>query len=127
MTDDYTPTTEDVEVYFALGLAEYSVGNEHTLSAAHDGFRRWLAAHDAALRAEWEAERLAEPSEVEWEYRYAELLSGTMYTYGPEHTEDMSFESFEEASGARIEDTDIVVRRRPAGPWVPVNENGDAE
>ena len=61
---DYTPTTEDVEVYFALGLVEYSPGNRHTISAAHDGFRRWLAAHDAEKRAEWEAEQ----GETEWEY-----------------------------------------------------------
>ena len=51
----YTPDTEDVEVYFALGLVEYSPGNGYDLNAAHDGFRRWLAAHVAD-----EVERLAD-------------------------------------------------------------------
>lgn len=75
----YTPDTEDVEVYFALGLVEYSPGNGYDLNAAHDGFRRWLAAHVAS-----EVERLADETErrrnepvlVELDVKYAGFYAG---------------------------------------------------
>ena len=48
---EYTPDDEDVEVYFALGLCEYRVGNGGvSIDKAHDAYRAWLAAHDKALR-----------------------------------------------------------------------------
>ncbi len=48
---DYTPDDEDAEVYFALGAAEYRVGEpEIPIGDLHDGWRRWLAAHDADTR-----------------------------------------------------------------------------
>ena len=59
---DYTPTTEDV-------LEDYAIGrNEEVGAGWYDQhraeFSRWLATHDAAKRAEWEAEQ----GETEWEY-----------------------------------------------------------
>ena len=52
---DYTPTTEEVREDYALGRNEV-VGagwyDEHRVE-----FDRWLAAHDAEKRAEWEAEQ----------------------------------------------------------------------
>lgn len=63
--------------------------------------------------------------EEEWEYRYAEKLGDTEYTYGPEHDENGWFSTVEEATAARIEDTDYVVRRRPAGPVEPLPAGGD--
>ena len=63
---DYTPTTEEVREDYALGLNE-GVGagwyDEHRVE-----FDRWLAAHDAEKRAEWEAEqreRIASEIEAE--------------------------------------------------------------
>ena len=51
MSDEYTPDDEDVEVYFALGLCEYSVGNGGvSIDKAHDAYRAWLDAHDRELR-----------------------------------------------------------------------------
>lgn len=52
---DYTPTTEDV-------LEDYAIGrNEEVGAGWYDQhraeFSRWLATHDAAKRAEWEAEQ----------------------------------------------------------------------
>ncbi len=68
------------------------------------------------------------PGDDDWEYRYAEATDPVAYTYGPEHDSRGSFQTYEEASAARIEDSDLVVRRRPAGPWEPVEEapRGDA-
>ena len=52
---DYTPTTEEVREDYAIGRNE-EVGagwyDQHRTE-----FNRWLAAHDAAKRAEWEAEK----------------------------------------------------------------------
>lgn len=82
-----------------------------------------LYSEGGAVNIEEEVARalLAEIAPTEWEYRYAEVHEGgSMYTYGPEHDERGAFGSFEEASGARIEDSDIVVRRRKAGEWEPV-------
>lgn len=56
--------------------------------------------------------------EPEWEYKYAEMLGGTEHTYGDENGKP--FATWEAANLARIEDTDYVVGRRKAGPWVPV-------
>ena len=58
---EYTPDDEDVEVYFALGLCEYKVGNGGvSITKAHDAYHAWLAAHDRALR-----EQIAQKIEVE--------------------------------------------------------------
>ncbi|MGN7978222.1 hypothetical protein ACTJJ4_11675 [Microbacterium sp. 22195] len=49
---DYTPTTEEVrEQYWAAS------GDRRRGSSAWGEFDRWLAAHDAQKRAEWEAEQ----------------------------------------------------------------------
>lgn len=55
--NEWTPDDEDVEVFFALGAAEYKVGGPGlALSDAHDAYSRWIAAHDAeVLRAAREA------------------------------------------------------------------------
>ena len=63
--------------------------------------------------------------EPAWEYRYAEKLGDTEYTYGPEHDDRGWFATAEEASAARIEDTDYVVRRRPAGLVEPLPVEGE--
>jgi len=117
----YTPTMGEVRKAYAAGMRSGgAVGSAGTWRLE---FNRWLAAHDAEKRAEWEK---AEQGEVEWEYRYAEVYyGGEMYTYGPTGSPDWSFASAASAADGRVEDSDIVVRRRKAGPWVPVNENGE--
>lgn len=59
MADDYTPKTEEVCDEYATREAP---SRDHARGLA---FYRWLAAHDAALRAEWEAEQDTE--EPDWE------------------------------------------------------------
>lgn len=51
-TDEYVPSDEDIEVYYALGRVEYSPGSPITLSGAHDEFRAWLARVRREAKAE---------------------------------------------------------------------------
>ena len=60
---DYTPTTEEVQSYYVSGRAQIrrqitGVRAQDITPFSHE-FDRWLAAHDAEKRAEWEAERRA--------------------------------------------------------------------
>ena len=62
---DYTPTTEAIRgriIQRGIGWGFYGL----------DEFDRWLAAHDAEKRAEWEAEQ----SETEWEYLVSHAWDG---------------------------------------------------
>ena len=55
--------------------------------------------------------------EPEWEYRYAEIGDdGTMWTYSK--APDDEYDTFAAAYDARVDETDVVVRRVKAGPWV---------
>ena len=57
---DYTPTTEQVEFAYANDSEdEYRdpIGYPALVRQNKVAFRRWLAAHDAVKRAEWEAEQ----------------------------------------------------------------------
>lgn len=129
MTDDYTPTTQAVRLNYITANAGPYRGGEANAAAAFD---RWLAAHDAEKRAEWEAEQ----GEAEWEYGL---------TWEPDVS---GFDEPRSYSGCETELGALKVGRRlagdaqsvkvwkrpmrpaiqavPAGPWVPVNENGDA-
>lgn len=51
---DYTPTTQAVRLNYITANAGPYRGGEANAAAAFD---RWLAAHDAQKRAEWEAEQ----------------------------------------------------------------------
>lgn len=65
MADDYTPTTGEVREQFARGARGTHGGSAESAAYRHaneqNRFDRWLtamlAAHDAAKRAEWEAEQ----------------------------------------------------------------------
>lgn len=50
----------------------------------------------------------------DWEYRYAELYEHDMYTYGPD--DGGWFATIEAARAARVEDSDVIVRRLRPGP-----------
>ena len=57
---DYTPTTEEVREDYALGRNEVVGAGWYDQHRAE--FDRWLAAHDAEKRAEWEAEQGDKPA-----------------------------------------------------------------
>lgn len=42
-TDEYVPSDQDIEKFYALGRVEWSPGSDITPSGAHDEFRAWLA------------------------------------------------------------------------------------
>lgn len=52
---EYTPKTDDVREDYAIGRNEVIGAGWYSQHRAE--FDRWLAAHDAAKRAEWEAEQ----------------------------------------------------------------------
>ena len=115
---DYTPTTEDV-------LEDYAIGrNEEVGAGWYDQhraeFSRWLAAHDAEKRAEWEAEQ----GETEWEYGVSREVATPMSSR--EAAERQIELMAKKPKGYRL--TANLVRRRVA-PWLPVpdtnNESGD--
>ena len=113
MADDYTPTTAEVRERFIDGfpIDTWAVSRDQ----CGQDFDAWLAAHDAEKRAEWEAEQ----GEVEWEYAVQTRIHSIVPAYNRSVAESMVEHDLRYQSGR-------VVRRRKAGPWVPVNENGTA-
>ena len=115
---DYTPTTEEVREEYALGLNE-GVGagwyDEHRVE-----FDRWLAAHDAEKRAEWEAEQ----GETEWEYGVSREVAIPMSSR--EGAERQIERMAKRPKGYRL--TANLVRRRVT-PWVaaPDTTNNESE
>lgn len=85
---EYTPTTENVRSVFAHGGAGQSTDRRRAM------FDRWLAAHDAEVRAGVGTE------EPEWEYGVVRH-DGVMVNNGDYQVQQTH-------------------RRRKAGPWVPV-------
>lgn len=54
------------------------------------------------------------PGDDDWEYRYAEVYEDETYTYGP--GDGLWYETAEGARASRVEDSDVIVRRRKPGP-----------
>ena len=99
--NDYTPTTEAIRgriIQRGIGWGFYGL----------DEFDRWLAAHDAEKRAEWEAEQ----GETEWEYGHDCDESRATHHKNP------SPQNPWQSMGACTSATDY--RRCKAGPWLPV-------
>lgn len=107
-SDDYTPTTEEVRADFGRSLL-WPAAQSPDRTAAFD---RWLAAHVAEKRAEWEAEQ----GEPEWEYACRDDRTGSVTSVGApwmdhEYAERVTANEYPYMAG---------VRRRKAGPWLPV-------
>lgn len=120
---DYTPTTNEVRADYVRdhtrNFDSYMAGRSVASEQEHygDRFDRWLAEHDADLRAEWEAEQGTE--EPEWEYGWfcewddgsgiSRLLMGAEM-WGPK---------------GRV----FQMRRRTKapGPWVPLEQEGESD
>jgi hypothetical protein len=64
VADDYTPTTEEVREAVAEWAWSRRMFRPELSQSDGREADRWLAAHDAEKRAEWEAEQ----AETEWEY-----------------------------------------------------------
>ncbi|WP_312672852.1 hypothetical protein [Microbacterium sp.] len=103
----YTPTTEEVRDYIRAAdrvTAHMFAGSADSVEA----FDRWLAAHDADVRAGVVAE------EPEWEYGIRDTAGDEMIA-GPQSTTEGLVPLF---AG------EVLERRRKAGPWVPVKQEG---
>lgn len=100
---EYTPSTGEVRRRYAYAR---SAGNKNQSAVAE--FDRWLAAHDAEVRAGVVAE------EPEWEYGIRTLRYGGKYGFYVARDEQDAKRQLEGTSRSEI------VRRRKAGPWVPV-------
>lgn len=104
MADDYTPTTEVVRGRHNANATLDS----RTWRMADAEFDRWLAAHDAEKRAEWEGEQ----GETEWGMGYW-TGRGALFVDEAVNEEDAHF---------RVEHSivyDFVVSRQ-ATPWLPI-------
>lgn len=118
---DYTPTTATVRERFADGFGL-------NYARALEDFDRWIAAHDAEKRAEWEAEQ-------GWEYAIGAQSEDRPGKFWRDSDWDTTTE-LHEALGD-LEDAlpvfsnAVVIRRRPSTPWLPVpdttNNEGRAE
>lgn len=100
MSDDYTPTTEEVRRGFGEAFTgDGSIVDQDAVAAENRAeFDRWLAAHDAEVRAEG----------VEWEYR--RVRPDGRPVYGP------IFDLMPDL------DYGWSAERRPLGPWIPVEK-----
>lgn len=96
---EYTPSTGEVRRRYAYARA---AGSKNQSSVAE--FDRWLAAHDAEVRASVVAEG------PEWEYGNEQLM----------HSHVEVFPASSEAVAKAQAWLWPVRRRRKAGPWVPV-------
>ena len=115
MADDYTPSdfepfsdAEMREIFLDRDLEEWAKLNPQHRNASGEDWDRWLAAHDAAKRAEWEAEHpdvaaLREARAETWDEAVAAVFA---WWSAPE--------------GERPA---LIVN--PYGAGVPVNENGE--
>lgn len=110
----YTPTTMEIRSHYS--------GGARMRKAAE--FDRWLEAHDAALRAEWEAEQ----GEVEWEWGVAREQHPSIPAYKQRDRE--ACERFIANPPLDIPNPRgpwLILRRRKAGPWVPVEQEGESD
>ena len=137
--NNYTPTTEEVREDYELGRNEVAGAGGHDQYRAE--FNRWLNAHDAEKRAEWEAERRAgdeatrrqidglasdyyeaiiraeraEQGETEWEVEHGILLK-----IGGNWAEtEWEPEQFDEVV-AGYPHNEYVRAERKVTPWLPV-------
>ena len=133
MSDEYTPTTEEVRADYVRdhtrSFDPYSVGRSLTSEQEFygDRFDRWLAAHDAEVLA---AAGVTQP-EPEYEYTWA----GTD-DEGDDWLMDDWFATVggaEQYANSRMggwvrTDNGRLVRRVKAGAWEPVpNQTGEAD
>ncbi|MFB7843615.1 hypothetical protein [Microbacterium sp. NPDC056052] len=130
MVTDYTPTTEEVRSAWVHGSrvmpAYYATDYQQAHTGRLEEIDRWMAAHDAEVRASALAER-----EPEWEYRWARADGEHAWPFGAGDSEDGETLDGVKAAPARDPEPEYFdgahIERRTkavsAGPWEPVEEN----
>lgn len=107
---DYTPSTEEARAACARDAMRSAMHNDSLAAqrGAKEAFDRWLAAHDAEKRAEWEAEQ----GEVEWVedfIQYGHLLDIGVFIVEPRGKNYSTHQR-------------RVKTGRPESSWVPVEQ-----
>jgi hypothetical protein len=131
---EYTPATEEVRDTLIEGT-KLDARNSMR-SDPRDWHEALEAVLDKVLPAFWEAARasvLTEQSEPEWEYRWARENGEHAWPFGAGDSEDGETLDKVKAAPARDPEPEYFdgahIERRtpaaPAGPWVPVEENGE--
>lgn len=115
MADDYTPTMARLRREY-IEMREAAFGFSDLYAAEWD---RAVVAHVAEKRAEWEAEQ----GEPEWEYACRDDRTGSVTSVGApwmdhEYAERVTANEYPYMAG---------VRRRKAGPWLPVPDTTNHE
>ncbi|WP_323986220.1 hypothetical protein [Microbacterium plantarum] len=122
MAEQYTPTTEEVREY--LEAADRVTAHMFSPDApdAAEAFDRWLAAHDAQVRAE--AIRTAAGG---WEYgAIYQADNGREMRWFSMGAGAFAIREAAEKEVERFADSQIVLGRRiKPGAWVPVQTDGD--
>lgn len=137
----YTPTTKEVREAYSGGRS----GEYHAVTGPE--FDRWLAAHDAEVRKSLDPEMAMPCADTKPHSAHVWQMSATGFclcagvvTEGPEweygvratgdnepftdHYDSLDAMS-EEFDGRVVWNVDEeIVRRRKAGPWVPVKQEG---
>ena len=111
---DYTPTTERIREFYVRQRFQseiYAGRPAPGIWERYAEFDRWLAAHDAEVRAGVVAE------EPEWEYGIRADGDDEPYT---DYSDDPDWL----CDQITPEPGDAIIRRRKAGPWVPVKQEG---
>lgn len=106
----YPPTTDEVRATY---IGEPKHWLDEQIGAEFD---RWLAAHDAVKRAEWEAEQ----GETEWEYGATNAFDDKPVSIRDTLAEAVEAQAFYTRERGRK--TNLMMRAKavPAGPWLPV-------
>lgn len=134
---EYTPTTEEIREYIETGgeprpwveLDEAEKAREKARVAAFD---RWLAAHDAEVRASVVPEIGMPCANTKPHPAHAWQMSGTgwclcagVVTEEPEWEYGVKFDDLPGRVFDRLPgDPRATHRRRKSGPWVPVKQEG---
>lgn len=121
MTDEWTPTTEQVRSHYVFDQSDRWDPDRG------EAFDRWLAANDAEVRAS------VVPEEPEWEYGTVRSITdgwerGDRYGDG-QYIDARSVSdrlNTDRSTVTGVRDLTQAVRRRKAGPWGPYLTPGRA-
>lgn len=115
---DEIPTTADVRNHFAYGC-----GPKHTWDGSREDFDRWLAAHDAEVRAA----ALAEQEGRRWFTAAYRAGNGNVIAIGGETVvQEHAQKTVDDFAREDDEGPDYFLATRISPPWMPVEQEGES-
>ena len=124
---DYTPTTEEIREYVETGgeprpWVELDEAEEAREKARGEAFDRWLAVHDAEVRAGVVAE---EPGGQRWFTAAYRAENGNVIPIGAETVlAEYAQKTVDEFAREDDEGPEYFLASRILPPWVPVKQEG---